>query len=486
MTKPTDNNILAGSDTLPSYDPKTFTALTFHDRPRAFVAGEDSPRDYLERCIETIEAREPTVKAWVSVNYEGARAAADASTRRYREGRPLSSIDGMPIGIKDLFNTRDMPTKMGSPLYEHNFPKQDSASIQALRAAGALILGKTVTTELGMSHAGPTTNPFSEIHSPGGSSSGSAAAVGARMVPVTLGSQVVGSCIRPAGFCGNYALKPTLGAIHRGERLAFSQSHIGVHAGSLLDMWNVAYEIARRAGGDPGYFGLTGPAVLHAPLRPHRLVVVEAEGWQHTSERIRAAFEGLLDMLRDAGVEIVTRRDNPVVEAFEQAIGDSLALCRDICAYELRWTLDNLLAEHGGGLSESLMTRHRLSQQMTIDQYREVITRRETARRSLRAVASAGDAMICLSSVETAPLLDNKGMDSGVEHRTGLPAFNAWTSITGAPAITLPFLALDGLPLGVQVVGQQHGDHHLTGIAEWMRALVLGAMTDAKAMEMAG
>lgn len=476
MQRPAATTVNAGCENVSAaYDPRDFTALTFHDRVGSFLEGKDTPRAYLERCIETIESREPVVKAWVSLNYEGARKAADEASLRYREGRPASSIDGMPIGIKDLFATRDMPTRMGSPLYENNFPKQDSASIQALRAAGAIILGKTVTTELGMSHAGPTTNPFSAIHSPGGSSSGSAAAVGARMVPATLGSQVVGSCIRPAGFCGNYALKPTMGALHRGERLAFSQSHLGVHAASMVDMWNVSYEIARRAGGDPGYLGLVGPAAIHSPARPQRLVVIEAEGWAHTDAETRDAFAAVLDRLRAAGVEIVTRRDNPLVEAFEQAIGESLALCRDICAYELRWTLNNLVAEHGGGLSESLMTRYRLSQDMTLDDYRDVIMRREGARRALRAVATAGDAMICPSSVGPAPLLDNKGVDSGVSHTTGLPAFNAWTSVTGAPAITLPLMAVGGLPVGVQIIGQQHADHRLTGIGQWVKSRVLAS-----------
>lgn len=459
----------------PSYDPKDFRALTFHDRVSEFLAGRDTPRDYLERCLSVIEAREPTVRAWVSLNIEGSRKAADESTRRYRDGRPSSPIDGMPVGIKDLFLTRDMPTKMGSPLFENYFPKQDTASVQALRAAGAIILGKAVTTELGMSHPGPTTNPFSEKHSPGGSSSGSAAAIGAGMVPVTLGSQVVGSAIRPAGFCANYALKPSFGALNRGERLAFSQAHLSVHAGSLNDMWSVAYQIAQRVGGDPGQPGLMGPAELHQPLRPARLVVIEAEGWANTGAAVREAFEGLIDRLRGEGVEIVTRQNNAVVEAFEQSIGDSLALCRDICAYELRWTLQNIIAEHGQGLSESLMTRYEISKTMSLDDYRSVVIRREAARQALASMSAVGDAMICLSSVSPAPLMGNNDKDSGVTHTTGLPAFNAWTSVTGAPAISLPLLAIDGLPVGVQIVGTRHEDHRLTGIGDWIRSRILAA-----------
>src|SRR3546814_123250 len=164
----------------------------------------------------------------------GAMAAAEASDRRWRDGTPLSPIDGMPVGVKDLYMTRDMPTQMGSPLYAGRSTGEDSACVQALRLAGAVVLGKTVTTELGFSHPGPTTNPFDPARTPGGSSSGSAAAVGAGMVPAAIGSQVVGSVIRPAGFCANTAIKPTLGALHRGERQGLSHSHLGVHAGGKI------------------------------------------------------------------------------------------------------------------------------------------------------------------------------------------------------------------------------------------------------------
>lgn len=451
-----------------AYDPETFRALTFHDAVSGFAAGEDTPRAYLERCLEVIERREPLVQAWVTLNPEGARKAADAATERYRLGRPLSGIDGMPVGIKDLLMTADMPTQMGSPLYKGHHPKQDTACVQALRAAGAVVLGKTVTTELGMSHPGPTTNPFNPHHTPGGSSSGSAAAIGAGMVPATIGTQVVGSIIRPAGFCANYAIKPTFGALHRGERLSFSQSHLGVHAGSLADMWQVAIEIARRSGGDPGHPGLFGGPNLHAPVRPSRLIVMKAQGWPEVDAATRTGFETLLGDLRAAGVEIVYPEQNPLLAAFEEAISDSLELCRDVCAYELRWTLENLVAQFGGGLSDSMMSRLELSRGMSIDDYRLVLAKRDAARRAFAAIAGLGDALISLSSVGPAPALDNAGTDSGVSHTTGLPAFNAPTSVLGSPAITMPLLAVGGLPVGVQVIGQEHTDDRLAGIARWI------------------
>ncbi|MYE58266.1 MAG: amidase, partial [Alphaproteobacteria bacterium] len=160
------------------YDPKTFRGLTFHDALPAFRDGSDSPRVYLERCLEVIEAREPVLQALVATDIEGAREAADASAERWRTGRPLSPVDGMPVGIKDLLETRTMPTEMGCKAYRGNFPKRDNAAVAALREAGALILAKTVTAELGGAHPGPTTNPFDPARTPGGTSYGSAGARG--------------------------------------------------------------------------------------------------------------------------------------------------------------------------------------------------------------------------------------------------------------------------------------------------------------------
>src|SRR5262249_8246925 len=163
-----------------------YKPLTFHDAARRFTDGNDSPRAYLERCLETITEREPVVKALVTINETGARAAADQSAARWKAGRPLSPIDGLPLGIKDLLETKDMPTEMGCAAMKGNFPRRDNAGVWALRQAGAVILGKTVTAELGGSHPGATTNPFGPGHTPGGSSSGSAAAAGRNLLPAAI------------------------------------------------------------------------------------------------------------------------------------------------------------------------------------------------------------------------------------------------------------------------------------------------------------
>ncbi len=338
-----------------TYDPENCRLRTFYDAIAQFKDGSDTPRAYLERCLETIEEKEPLVRAWVVLNTENARIAADESSARYKAGRPLSAIDGMPIGIKDVIQTKDMPTALGSVIYEGRQTHMDSASVDALRLAGAIILGKTVTTEFAFMLPGPTTNPFDAQCTPGGSSSGSSAAVGAGMVPAALGNQVVGSIIRPAAYCGNIAIKPTLGALHGGEGLSLSQLHLGVHAGSLVDMWSVAYEIAHLAGADPGYPGLYGPPELAPPTRPDTLIVLETEGWSQCDETTRNAFEAILDQLRSLDVKLVTRNELPAIEAFEQNIDDSMVLCRILCSYEMRWALRHY--QSTGLLSDDLLQK---------------------------------------------------------------------------------------------------------------------------------
>jgi len=184
-----------------TYSPHAFAPLTFFDAMPRFRDGGDTPRAYLERCLEVIADREPVVKAWVVLNLPGARAVADASTERYRRGHPISPIDGMPVGIKDLIETKDLPTGHGCAAFAGNETRRDSAIVRALRDAGAAILGKTVTTEMGGAFPGPTTNPFDPERTPGGSSSGSAAVIAARMVPVAIGTQV--------GACSSRRAKPT-------------------------------------------------------------------------------------------------------------------------------------------------------------------------------------------------------------------------------------------------------------------------------------
>lgn len=451
------------------YDPREFKALTFHDATPLFRDGSDTPRDYLERCLATIAELEPVIRAFPAMNEEGARAAADASTQRWKDGAPLSPIDGLPIGIKDLLETKDMPTQMGCDAYTGNFPKRDNAAVWALRQAGAVIVAKTVTAELGGSHPGPTRNPFDTTRTPGGSSSGSAAAIAARMLPTAIGTQVGGSIIRPAAYCGNVALKPSQGGINRGERQATSMSTHGVHAGCIEDMWQVAIEIASRAGGDRGFAGLVGPAAPPKPAQPGRLLVLEGDGWKVLDDASKSAFESLLNKLGDAGVEILRRDDNPSFSALESSIEGAGAICSSITSWENRWAQRNLVDESPNGVSERAKATLAKAEAMTPDDYRAALLARDAAQRCHDAVAPFADAVISLACPGPAPTFPDDVPGQPLAPRpTGDAICNYPSSMLFAPAVTMPLLGVGGLPVGAQVIGQQGEDARMTAIARWI------------------
>lgn len=456
-----------------AYHPREYKPLTFHDATAKFRDGSDTPRAYLERCLETIAAREPVVKAFTATNETGARAAADASASRWKAGRQLSAIDGMPLAIKDLLETKDMPTQMGCAAFKGNFPKRDNAAVWALRQAGAVILAKAVTAELGGSHPGDTTNPFDAARTPGGSSSGSAAAVGANMVPCAIGTQVGGSIIRPAAYCANFALKPTQGGINRGERQATSQSTHGPHAGSLEDMWQVAIEIALRAGGDRGAIGLLGPSTLPVAVKPDRLIVLETEGWPEVDEATKGAFASLLDQLRQAGVKLIRRGDHPWVETLEQAIANGRATCNAVTSWENRWGQRAIVDQNPDGVSARAKATLAKAESMTPDDYRAALLARQSAQQTHAMMAPLADAAITLACPGPAPLWSGDVAGQPLAPRpTGDFVFNAPSSMLFAPVVTVPLMSVGGMPVGIQVMGQQHEDARMTGIARWLHDML--------------
>jgi Asp-tRNA(Asn)/Glu-tRNA(Gln) amidotransferase A subunit family amidase len=454
-----------------SYDRATFRPLRWHDATPAFAEGRDTPRAYLERCLATIAAREPVVRAFVVLNEAGARAAADASTARWQAGRALSPIDGMPLGIKDLLETRDMPTQMNCAAMAGNFPKRDNAAVRALREAGAVILGKTVTAELGGSHPGPTTNPFDPRRTPGGSSSGSAAAVAAGMVPVALGTQVGGSIIRPAAYCANVALKPSQGAIHRGERQTTSQSTHGMHAGCIEDVWLGMIEIARRVGGDPGRIALAGPDAPPAAQRPERLIVMETEGWAGLDGPSRAAFEGLLAQLAAQGIAILRRGAHPLIECFEQGVAEARAISAVITGWENRWYQRALLDNHPAGISARGIAALERAEALSVADYQAALAMRAEAQARHARAAPLADAVIALACPGPAPLWSGDAPGQPLAPRpTGDVAFNTPSSMLFAPVVTVPLLAVDGMPVGVQVMTRPGEDARAVAIARWLHA----------------
>jgi Asp-tRNA(Asn)/Glu-tRNA(Gln) amidotransferase A subunit family amidase len=442
---------------MPTPQPIPFFAAT-----ERFASGDDSPRELLERCLERLTAFEPVVGAFVCHDTEAAQASADRATERWRSGRPLSPIDGMPVGIKDIIETVDLPTGQGSPLWEGTRTRRDAASVAALREAGAVILGKTVTTEFASSEPlGHTRNPWDPARTPGGSSSGSAAAVGCGMVPAALGTQVVGSIIRPASFCGCVGYKPSVGGINRGGSYDyFSQSCTGLLAASLEDAWLIASAIVSRAGGDPGYPGVQGPAEPPPPSKPRRLAVLETDGWQFATSEARAALETATGQLAASGITLAGRRDDPRLAAIETAISGAEELVRRINAWEGRWPLNTYRDIDAGKLSAAALARLTLAESMTLADYGAARTRRQEIRVQFAALAQSYDGALTLPATGAAPL----GLAS-----TGNPIFAVPFSLLGVPTVSLPVLSAEGLPLGLQVVGFEGGDAGLFAIAAWVR-----------------
>ncbi len=449
------------------YDPRTTRLLAFHEARATFAAGRDTPRAYLERCIETIEALEPRVGAFVAMNLDGARAAADASTKRYGAGTPLSPVDGLPIGIKDLYETADMPTQMNSPVYAGWHSHRDAACVYALRGHGAAIVGKTTTTEFGIATPDRTRNPFDHERTPGGSSSGSAAAVGARMLPAALGTQLKGSIIRPAGYCANYAIKPSYGALNRGggHSTSPSGSHLGVHAGTLRDTWEVAWFLSHTAGPDPGCTALPGGAELPAARRPERLVPLYGPGWERTPEPARAAFRDLLRRLEAAGVTVVEPDADPRTAVLEADCHDADRAVTDIASYEMRWPMWTYRDRGEGMLSAKVEEYLRRAESMSVEDYHRALAWRARFRARHMALAGSVDGFLSLSSPGPAPL--------GIES-VGDPVYQTPTTALGAPVLGLPLLAVDGLPQGVQLMGFTGGDDRTAAHARWICDELIG------------
>lgn len=412
----------------------------------AFADGSDTPRAFLDRCLAVIDAEEDGVGAFVTLNVKGAQKAADAAAARWKSGKTLSPVDGMPVGIKDVMETADMPTGQGSPLFEGWEGGRDCAPAAALRAAGAVIVGKTVTTEFASSHPAGTRNPWDHTRTPGGSSSGSAAAVGIGMLPAALGSQVIGSIIRPSSYCGCVGFKPSVGGINRGGSFdEFSQSCTGVLGATLADTWTVARAISSRAGGDPGYTGLTGPLELPAAAKPKRVALLQTAGWDKASDAAKHALAAACERLRAADIDVVDRTGHAATEAVEQAIAEARPLSMSINAWEGHWPLNTYAVDMDRDkLSSSAQARLEQARTMTQEQYAGLLAEREHIRAVHAALAADCDACVTLAAPGAAPV----GLGS-----TGDPIFTVPTSLLGVPSVTLPVLEDEGLPLGLQLFG---------------------------------
>lgn len=434
---------------------------SYVSRTARFKSGEDSAVKVLQECLARVDEVEPAVQAFVHLNRERALTEAEASEARWREGKALSPVDGMPIGVKDIIETADMPTGQGSPLWTDFETRRDAASVQALRQAGAIVLGKTTTTEFASTEQNaPTTNPHDASRTPGGSSSGSAAAVGAGMVPAALGSQVVGSTIRPASYCGCFGFKCTVGALNRGGSYDYlSQSSVGIIGAALEDVWAVATAIAERVGGDPGHPALEGPTLLPEPRKPRRLAILETAGRKSASKGAITRFDAAVARLKEAGVEVDSRLDKQLLDRFEPMIEDALDLTWEIMSWELRWPLGTYTERDASGVSDAMKGRLADAEKMTLADYRKAIARRAEIRRRFAELAGPYDGFIALAATGAAP--------AGLSW-TGDPSMNVPASLLGVPAVTLPVLEDEKLPLGLQLLGPHDHDAELMALARWI------------------
>lgn len=382
-----------------------------------------SPSDAVEAALATIAAREDELHAWVYLDANRARHEA----RRAPEG-PLR---GRTLGVKDIFDTADQPSEYGSPIYAGNRPRADAAVVAALRSLGAVVLGKTVTAELAWVSPGPTTNPWRSTHTPGGSSSGSAAAVAAGMVDLALGTQTAGSVIRPASFCGVFGFKPTFGVLPTAgtKPIAPSLDTVGLLArdlGVLEQAWS-ALVPSRRV----------------PPGRAARFALVRTDLWQQASPDSQQVVE--------QASSAVGANDHSLPAALV-GLADEAAL---IQTYEGARSLAWEQVTHADLLSAPL--RHLLdgAPEIPYEHYVQARSRAAAARspQALQALFGAADILVTPAAVGEAP----EGLSS-----TGSPLFNRLWTLLGLPVLSVPYgSGATGLPIGVQLVARPYEESRL-------------------------
>ena len=395
--------------------------------------GEITSEALVRACLDRIEAVEPRVGAfeWLDPGL-----ALREARRADAAGRP-GILHGLPVAVKDVIDTGDLPTCRGSPIFAGRRPRADAACVASLRRAGGIVLGKTVTTELAFYAPGRTRNPYDPGRTPGGSSSGSAAAVAARMVPAALGTQTAGSLVRPGAFCGVVAMKPTHGLLPLDgvSPLASSLDTLGFLARSARDL-----PLLLAA--------LGGPDAAPCHRSPLRLGLCRTEAWEEALPASREAVERAAAALAASGIEIV--------EVEERFAGLSAAQ-RTIMAAEAAGALGALRVAHREGLSPQLLSLLAEGDAVRPSALATARAAAEEGRARLRALLDGFDALFTASAPGEAP----EGLAS-----TGDPSQNRIWTLLGAPCIQLPAgFGPSGLPLGVQLVAAPHGDVHLCGVA---------------------
>jgi Asp-tRNA(Asn)/Glu-tRNA(Gln) amidotransferase A subunit family amidase len=418
--------------------------------------GRLTSQELIEACLKRIEAREAEVQAWAFLDPEHARKQARAADEHRKRGRPLGPLHGMPVGVKDIVDTADMPTENGTVLHAGRRPRADATLVSLLRAAGAVILGKTVTTELAVYGPNKTRNPHHLDHTPGGSSSGSAAAVADGMAPLAIGTQTNGSVIRPASFCGVYGFKPSHGLIPRTGVLAQSPplDTVGVMAADLEGLAFLAEPLMAFDAKDPASRPHARPALLEvlreAPPVPPKLAFVRSPVWDQAAEDTKAGFAELVDAL-DGRIEEI---ELPAM--FERAI----ELHRTIMLADLAKSFHREYDRGRDQLSSRLREMIEAGQQVLAVDYNRALEQVPALNAALVELFTHYDALLTPAAPGEAP----EGLGS-----TGSPVFCTTWTLCGVPAVTLPLLTgASGLPIGVQLVGEKGDDARLLRTARWL------------------
>lgn len=407
--------------------------------------GEISARELMTACLDRIASREPKIKAWTFLDAEQALEQASLADRQRAEGVPLGPLHGLPIGVKDVFDTHDMPSEYGSETLRGRRPETDAAAVAMLRKAGAIIVGKTATSEFGMYHPSPTRNPHDISRSPGVSSAGSAAAVADHMVPLALGTQHTASTTLPASFCGASAFKPSLGfaSMDGSNVLVPRMAHLGLLARSTKDL-------ALFAGAfDPGL------ADLAPSPRAPRLGVVSGPGFATVDEGVRAAFHAFVETLPTQAAPI------QLPEEFDHAIDVTFGLLNAHLAYRFGTEPEEIHARYCRPLQDGIAAGRTIS----AADYLKFDASADRLAELAAQLFAENDALITLSAPSEATRLED-GPGSGV---MSMP----W-SLCGLPTVSLPLITGRlGLPVGVQIIGRHGGDRALLEIAGWLEGQTL-------------
>ncbi len=418
------------------------------------VARDLTSEAYVSACIDRIAERDPDIQAWEYFDPDYALAQARAADQAQSEGRPLGPLHGLPVAIKDIIATKDMPTQNGTPIHQGRQPEEDATCVRVLREAGAIIIGKAVTTELANRYPGKTRNPHNPAYSPGGSSSGSAAAVACGMVPLALGTQTGGSVVRPASYCGIHGLKPTLGMIPRtGVTL---QSHtldtVGVYGRSLADIALICDALSVRDSSDPVSYPRAAARCVDQLAddiaAPPRIAFCHTPAWAAADAAARAAITNLAKSLGDACVEVET----------PAAMDDVVEVHRIVHQAEAAHHYAPLRERGDDRLSAALRAVLDDGAAITAQQYLDALGRRAPMYRAFASLFDNFDAVLTLSSPGSAP----KGLAS-----TGNPVFNGMWTFLGVPTVTLPMLEVDGMPCGAQLIGLRREEGRLLRTARW-------------------